>query len=406
MSMSAVAEVVERTGQREPFFDEFLKDAPVPLAVVQKPGQVTGCNAMFERLPQCSSAHRPIQFVELLALPKRGEGQRLLAELFAGAREHFQIESQSMWRDNCVLRWTAWRVSGPHESAECALLMAEDLSEIAAAELRLRQAERLETIGRLAGGVAHDFNNVLTGVLLCCDLLIAALEPGHRGRIYAEEIRRAGVQASGLVQQLLSVARPTKLLPRAISLNETVDGMHNLLMRLVKENIELKIHLDPDLGLVKMDPTQAQQILLNLVLNARDALSAGGQIAVETGNCRVQVLSDNQADKTGTPTLPCALLTVTDNGHGMDESVRAHLFERFFTTKAGKGNGIGLATVHDIVSTNGGLIHVESKPGTGTRISVLLPLVPESVPEFLTPKSFHPVDDGSLLSFQAKDSTL
>ena len=402
--MSAVAEVIGNTDQIESVFQDWLQDAPIPLAVVHRQGQITVFNAMFERLlPR--PAGEPFSFHDLLASPNRKDGHKFLSQFFEGAQERFQIESPGVGRANGVFRWTAWRLPNANENADRALLMAEDLSGIVAAELRLRQAEKLETIGRLAGGVAHDFNNVLTGVLLCCDLLLSALEPGHRARVYAEEIRKAGVQATGLVQQLLSVARPTKSSPRPISLNETVDGMHNLLSRLIRENIQLKLQLDPDLGLVRMDPTQAQQILLNLVLNARDAVPAGGEISVETGNCHVQVLSASQGEKTGTPTLPCALLTVTDNGTGMDESVRAHLFEPFFTTKAGKGTGIGMATVHDIVTTNGGLIHVESTLGWGTRISVLLPLVPDSAPEPVDLKTFHPVHDGSH-TYQIKDSTL
>jgi signal transduction histidine kinase len=137
--------------------------------------------------------------------------------------------------------------------------------------------------------VAHDFNNLLTGVLLYCDLLMAHLEPNHRVRKYAEEIRKAGMQATGLVRQLLAVARPTHSEPRVLSLNEIAEGMRNLLVRLIGENIDLQFHLDPNLGLVKMDPTQSQQILLNLVLNARDAMPGGGQITVETSNCKVQV---------------------------------------------------------------------------------------------------------------------
>jgi len=243
-------------------------------------------------------------------------------------------------------------------------------------------------------------------VLLYCDLLMSVLEPAHRGRAYAEEIRKAGIQATGLVRQLLSIARPTQLAPRPISLNEIAEGMRNLLGRLIGDSIELKLRLDPDMGLVRMDPAQVQQILLNLVLNARDALPQGGKIAVETGNCQVQILSDIGGERITDPTLPCALFTVIDNGQGMDESVRAHLFEPFFTTKGGKGTGIGLATVHDIVTSNGGLIHVESKPGSGTRISVLLPLIPDTVPETFRPQSFHPVNHGHLLSFQTEDSTL
>jgi len=244
--------------------------------------------------------------------------------------------------------------------------------------LAVRSNERLEAVGRLAGGIAHDFNNLLTGILLYCDLLMATIEPGHRARKYAEEIRKAGMQASGLVRQLLALARPTNLPPRLLSMNEIAEGMRNLLARLIGENIELGLRLDPNLGLVKMDPTQAQQILLNLILNARDAMPSGGRISVETSNCRVQVLAETARPGDRHATLPCALVVVADSGKGMDAATRARVFEPFFTTKAGQGTGLGLATVHDIVTTNGGLIHIESAPGNGTRVSVLLPLAGES----------------------------
>jgi signal transduction histidine kinase len=295
------------------------------------------------------------------------------------------------------VRWTAWRVPGTNGNFDSALVMAEDALRNHEAGQRLRQAERLEAVGRLAGGVAHDFNNLLTGVLLYCDLLMAHLEPCHRVRKYAEEIRKAGLQATGLVRQLLAVARPTNSEPRLLSLNEIADGMRNLLVRLIGENIELKFQLDPSLGLIKMDPTQCQQILLNLVLNARDAMPGGGQITVETSNCKVQVLTETKPEAGSAASLPCALFVVADNGSGMDDATRTHLFEAFFTTKASKGTGLGLATVHDIVTTNGGLIHVESAPAHGTRVSVLLPLVPEAVLSFNEIQSFHPETNRGVL---------
>jgi nitrogen-specific signal transduction histidine kinase len=177
--------------------------------------------------------------------------------------------------------------------------MIEDLSGMALARQRLHQTERLETVGRLAGGVAHDFNNLLTGVLLYCDLLMSVVGPADRARKYAEEIRKAGLQASGLVRQLLSVIRSNKSLPRPISLNEVAEGMRNLLVRLIGENIELKLRLDPALGLVKMDPVQAQQILLNLVLNARDALPEGGifRLKPATARCRFSPPTKRAAPK-------------------------------------------------------------------------------------------------------------
>jgi two-component system, cell cycle sensor histidine kinase and response regulator CckA len=207
---------------------------------------------------------------------------------------------------------------------------------------------------------------------------MASLDPGHRVHKYAQEIRNASMQASGLVRQLLTVARPTSSEPCLLSLNEIAEAMRNLLVRLIGENIELTFNLDPNLGLVKMDPTQAQQILLNLVLNARDAMPGGGRIQIETNTCRLQVLAQNHMED-DVALLPCAMFVVADNGSGMDAATRTHLFEAFFTTKrGGKGTGLGLATVRDIVSKNGGLIHVNSAPDCGTRITVILPLVPDA----------------------------
>jgi signal transduction histidine kinase len=339
-------------------------------------------------------------------LIRDGAGSRqLISELFQGKRESFQIECAAWGSESKSLRWTVWAVHAEDSRPESAVVMLEDLSGVALARQRLQQAERLETVGRLAGGVAHDFNNVLTGVLLYCDLLMSVLGPSDRARKYAEEIRKAGLQATGLVRQLLTVVRSNKSAPRPVSLNEVAEGMRDLLVRLIGEDIELKLRLDPTLGLVKMDPVQAQQVLLNLVLNARDALPRGGQISVETGNCKMQILSSTGENNSETACMPCALFAVEDNGLGMDESVRAHLFEPFFTTKTGKGTGIGLATVHDIVSSNGGLIHVRSAVNRGTRVNILLPIVPQPAPEFLEDPSFHPTHNGEVLSFQPEETT-
>jgi two-component system, cell cycle sensor histidine kinase and response regulator CckA len=294
-------------------------------------------------------------------------------------------------------------VAGSDGLTDYALAIAEEAAgseEVAggAAEMeskiekRLRYSEGLEAMGRLAGGVAHDFNNVLTGVLLYCDLLLGIIEAGPRVRKYAEEIRNAGLQATGLVRQLLAVSRPKAVETGLLSLNEIAAGMRSLLTRLIGENIELKFQLDPALGLVRMDVAQAQQILLNLVLNARDAMPGGGEITVETRNCRVQIVGgsgaedshavdlqsdDSQAESAISASLPCVLFVVGDNGRGMEPETRAHLFEAFYTTKSdGRGTGLGLATVYAVVTSNGGLIHVASAPGCGARVSLLLPLVP------------------------------
>jgi two-component system, cell cycle sensor histidine kinase and response regulator CckA len=302
----------------------------------------------------------------------------LLREFLGGERHSIRLEGKDSTEEGPPLSWTAWRVPGVDGTPDSVLALAEDATTELEAQRRLRQAERLEALGRLVGGVAHDFNNVLTGVLLYCDLLMVNLKPGEKLRKYAEEIRSAGMQATGLVRQLLAVARPSAGVPSLLSLNQVAEGMSKLLARLIGENVELAANLDPSLGLVRMDAAQAQQVILNLVLNARDAMPGGGRITIDTSNCKVQVLASAGFDGSRPAAIPCALMRVGDNGCGMDDETRAHLFEAFFTTKvSGRGTGLGLATVYDIVTGNGGLIHVDSTPGRGTRVTVLLPLAPE-----------------------------
>ena len=365
-----------------------LEHMPVGLARCELHGAITAFNSRLEQmLGSNSNLAEAVRFADLVHAQQRDECLRLFREVVERRRDSFQIDSRttdsrtdgtrSNDKNSRLLRWTAWRVRGTGGEADYALVAAQPAEPDNEFARRLQQAERLETVGRLAGGIAHDFNNLLTGILLYCDLLIAGLEPGHRGRKYAEEIRNAGMQASGLVRQLLATARPASSEPRLVSLNQMAEGMRNLLHRLVGENMELRFQLDPNLGLVKMDPAQSQQILLNLVLNARDAMPDGGHINVETRNCRLQVLGEASVGVSSPTSLPCILFEVADNGSGMDAAAQSHLFEAFFTTKALKGTGLGLATVYDIVTRSGGLIHVESTPASGTRVSILLPLVPQ-----------------------------
>ena len=378
-------------------------NAPLAWAQCDRQGNITAWNPAWEQMLAISAGMTPsLRLVDLIQTENHSEVEQLVAALLEGERESIQIEAKNA-SSGQPRRWSAWR-AGKINGPDSVLVITENLPSALAGEQRLRQAERLETVGRLAGGVAHDFNNLLTGVLLYCDLLMASIEPGHRARKYADEIRKAGMQATGLVRQLLALARPANSQPRLLSLNEIAEGMRNLLVRLIGENIELQLRLDSNLGLIKMDPTQAQQILLNLVLNARDAMPRGGQIAVETRNCKVEVLTDSALGSRSAASVPCALFVVEDNGSGMDDSTRVHVFDAFFTTKGGKGTGLGLATVQDIVSTNGGLIHLGSKPGQGTRVNVLLPLVPETASDaFSNNKSFHPARSGEVFSAKEEE---
>jgi signal transduction histidine kinase len=213
-----------------------FENAPVGLAQCQRQGNITALNPALERmLAGRSSVSRPLFLADLIHPQDPSEGRRLLRELFDGSRDSFQIDSSRTDGDPQSERWIVWRVQATNGEPEYALALFESvrpgqLTRDRDAELRLRQAEKLEAVGRLAGGVAHDFNNLLTGVLLYCDLLLANLEPCHRVRKYAQEIRSAGLQATGLVRQLLAVARPTNSEPRLLSLNEIAEGMRNLLV--------------------------------------------------------------------------------------------------------------------------------------------------------------------------------
>jgi two-component system, cell cycle sensor histidine kinase and response regulator CckA len=236
---------------------------------------------------------------------------------------------------------------------------------------QLGNAQKMEAIGRLVSGVAHDFNNLLTGVVLCSDLLLARLEKQSPLRRYAQEIRMAAAHGTELIQQLLAVARQGAVTASLLSFNEAIAGLRILLVRLIGEDIELITHLADGLGMVKMDPAHAQQIILNLLLNARDAMPDGGCITLTTRNCCGTVTGPG-ADESAS--LTHVELEVSDSGQGMDAETRARVFQPFFTTKKpGAGNGLGLATVSSVVQQCGGTVVVESEPGRGTRVTVRLP---------------------------------
>ncbi|HTW59523.1 MAG TPA: ATP-binding protein [Terriglobales bacterium] len=402
--MSAVPEFAWTHPDPRTELETLFESAPLAVVECRSQGGMTALNPRLEPvLGGKFKAGRTLSLEEMFDPRDRDEGARLLRELLAGERESFALDCVAS-QEGQKLRWTAWRVCGTSGQPDYALAIAQEQSANTLTEQRLRQAQKLESVGRLAGGVAHDFNNLLTGVLLYCDLLMSSLEPASsdpggreaaesnsRVRKYAGEIRKAGLQATNMVRQLLAVARPSRCELSFLSLNQVAEAMRTLLVRLIGENIELTFQLDPNLGLVKMDMAQAQQILLNLVLNARDAMPGGGQIRVETTSCQVQVLTENHRGSGGLTSLPCALFVVSDNGSGMDAATRSHLFEAFFTTKTeGKGTGLGLATVNDIVISNGGLIHVESAPARGTRVSVLLPVVPETALNSQLQRDMHP----------------
>lgn len=250
--------------------------------------------------------------------------------------------------------------------------MRNHISERTKAEEQLRQSQKLEAIGKLAGGVAHDFNNLLSVITGYSELLLTRLGKEDRGLREIEEIRKAGERAASLTHQLLAFSRRQVLTPKPIRMNETVVNLAKMLKRLIGEHIELVTAVDPNLWTVLVDPAQIDQILINLAVNARDAMPGGGKLSISTSN--VEFRSPRIEGESNIPAGQYVALEVTDTGCGMDPATLSRIFEPFFTTKEqGKGTGLGLATVYGIVNQSGGTIRVLSEPGAGTTFLVYFP---------------------------------
>lgn len=251
-------------------------------------------------------------------------------------------------------------------------------------ELQLRQSQKMEAIGRLAGGVAHDFNNLLTGIIGHADLVVAS---GNMHPVVAtniKEIKKASRRASTLTQQLLAFSRRQVISPEVLNLNSTIKNAKMMLERIIEEDVELRFVRPTSIGRVKADPGQIEQILINLVVNARDAMPNGGVVTIETDNI---TLDENYCKlHPGSTSGDFVMLTVSDVGVGMDKEIQDHIFEPFFTTKPkGKGTGLGLSTVYGIVKQNKGFIYVYSEMGMGTSFKIYLPRVDEE--ESIRPKT-------------------
>jgi PAS domain S-box-containing protein len=264
-----------------------------------------------------------------------------------------------------------------YDGAPALLSTSADITEQRKLEQQFHQSQKMEAIGRLAGGIAHDFNNILTVVIGNCAFILDDLSLAPSLRQDVEQIQRAAERAARLTRQLLAFSRQQVMQPEIVDVNSVVMGVERLLNRLIGEDIELVTILEPHLGRVRADPGQLEQVILNLAINGRDAMPAGGKLTIETANVYLDAAYARQ--HVDIVSGPYVLLAVSDTGNGMDAATQAHIYEPFFTTKENEqGTGLGLATVHGIVKQSGGHIWVYSEPGRGASFKIYLPEVKQA----------------------------
>jgi len=361
----------------EASFATLVEHAPVGIYRSSPEGRFLSVNAAVVRMLGYESA------ADVLGLDMArdvyadaAERQRLVERDTYSDRQYDSVEATWKRRDGRLLtvQLSVRAVRNRAGQVEYYETFVRDVTDQRRLQQQVLQSQKMEAVGRLAGGIAHDSNNLLTVITSYSDLLLEDLAPGDAKRDDLEQVRKAADGAAALTRQLLAFSRQQVVEPRVVSLNTVVEGLQKILRRVIGEDIELTTTLAPDLGAVRADVGQLEQVLMNLAVNARDAMPTGGRLTVETAN--VEHDPDYAREREAAAVRQFAMLAVSDTGCGMDEATKARIFEPFFTTKEpGKGTGLGLATVYGIVKQAGGFIWVYSEPGQGTSFKIYLPEV-------------------------------
>lgn len=352
-----------------------FSESPMGIALVGEDGRPVLTNAALQKMLGYTGEELcRMPFTVFTHPDDCAADHELYQQLLQGARKSYQMEKRFICKAGKIVhvRLTVSVAREAEDHADFAIGMVEDITERRQLEMQFIEAQKMEVIGHLASGVAHDFNNILGVIMGYSDLLRMELGAGNPLQTYAEEIRHASDRAARLSQQLLVFSRKQLVQPVVFDLNDVVRDMDKMLRRLIDENIEMNFVPEKQIGRIKADPGHVGQVLMNLVINARDAMPNGGHLDIATSNV---TLDENHAgeDKDTKPG-EYVMLSVKDTGNGMTDEVKAHLFEAFFTTKPpGKGTGLGLATCHTIVEQCAGHIEFFSEVGKGTTFRVYFP---------------------------------
>ncbi|HET7149844.1 MAG TPA: PAS domain S-box protein, partial [Candidatus Acidoferrum sp.] len=365
----------EALRRSEADFRSVVEDAPYGIYRASVPGRLLQVNPALCKMLGYEQEQELLR-KDLAADIFRQPGEYLrLTDLLTRAEEIKDFEMDWMKQDGTPIsvRCSARRINDENGTPAYFEVFAEDVTEKRVLEKQLRMAQKMEAIGRLSGGIAHDFNNLLGVIIGYSRVLKKSLGPENELAEHAVEIEKAGQRAAAMTKQLLAFSRQQVLTPEVLSLNILVTDMEKMLPRLLGEDIEVSLALDAGLGSVKADQSQIEQVIMNLAVNARDAMPAGGKLKIHTANVALDQLYTRHHP--GSKEGQYVLLSVTDTGIGMDAATLAHMFEPFFTTKErGKGTGLGLATVYGIVKQSNGYIWVDSAPGKGASFQIYLPL--------------------------------
>ena len=362
---------VEQLASSRQRYRSILDNAIIGIYVATRDGRILEANPALARMLGYDSAEDLLKVPMSRFYPRAGERDRIIAQATQG-RSSGSSEVEWIRKDGRGLDVRLyWNLIEDPEGGTAFEVLAEDLTERKALEEQFRQAQKLEAVGRLAGGVAHDFNNRLTVIQGQAQMLLLDLPAGSPLRQNVEAILESSERASTLTRQLLTFGRKQITRPRLLDLNEVVSRLGRVLQRLLGEDIRLGVDLTKESASVRADPGEVEQVLLNLCTNARDAMPQGGKLSLSTA---LRDLHEGDEGPVGLSAGAYVVLTVADTGHGMDEETRQRLFEPFFTTKpAGKGTGLGLSTVYGLVLQSGGHVEVDSTPGGGTTFDVWYP---------------------------------